>query len=228
MLLPFNPSGGVSLQSLWTQYLQFMHQTLLDLAMCPDCYNTRVPRPIPNPIPTPMASSSRYMQSGPRMMPPGGVLYGPFPRPPLLLKYWSMPAVLFFIAAALIGLNAAALLSPVFFSAWVSVFPSGDTDRILQFHTRHDSQPDHNRRISPVLPRLPSSVSISGVPRSDRKPVHRRRIPCRRNNWRTRSITRDFHPTTVPMELSALFTCSISCTCLRECSLKTGVASHDC
>lgn len=34
-----------------------------------------------------------------------------------------MPAALFFIAAALIGLNAAALLSPVFFAAWVSVFP---------------------------------------------------------------------------------------------------------
>ena len=70
-----------------------------------------------------MASPNPYMPSGPRMMPPGGVLYGPFPHPPFLVKYWWMPAALFFIAAALIGLNAAALLSPVFFSAWVSVFP---------------------------------------------------------------------------------------------------------
>jgi hypothetical protein len=34
-----------------------------------------------------------------------------------------MPAALFFIAAALIGVNAAALLSPVFFSVWASIFP---------------------------------------------------------------------------------------------------------
>jgi hypothetical protein len=57
------------------------------------------------------------------MMPVGGVCCAPFPRPPFLQKYWWTPAVLFFIAAALIGLNAAALLSPVFFSAWASVFP---------------------------------------------------------------------------------------------------------
>ena len=87
--------------------------------MCPDCYNTRIPRPIPTPIlpPTP------YMQSGPRMMPIGGVLCAPFPRRPFLLKYWWVPAALFFVAAALIGINAAALLSPVFFSAWASLFP---------------------------------------------------------------------------------------------------------
>jgi len=34
-----------------------------------------------------------------------------------------VPAALFFVAAALIGINAAALLSPVFFSAWASLFP---------------------------------------------------------------------------------------------------------
>jgi len=54
---------------------------------------------------------------------PTGMACGPFPRPPFLLKYWWMPAALFFIAAALIGVNAAALLSPVFFSAWASIFP---------------------------------------------------------------------------------------------------------
>ena len=31
--------------------------------------------------------------------------------------------MLFFIAATMIGINAAALLSPVFFSAWATVFP---------------------------------------------------------------------------------------------------------
>jgi hypothetical protein len=57
------------------------------------------------------------------MMPSGGVVCGPFPHRPFLLKYWWTPAVLFFVAAALIGLNAAALLSPIFFSAWASIFP---------------------------------------------------------------------------------------------------------
>jgi len=50
-------------------------------------------------------------------------LYGPFPRPPFLVRYWWVPAALFFIAAALIVFNGAALLSPVFFAAWIGIFP---------------------------------------------------------------------------------------------------------
>jgi hypothetical protein len=56
-------------------------------------------------------------------LPSGGVLYGPFLRPPFLVRYWWIPAALFLTAAALIVFNAAALLSPAFFSAWVGLFP---------------------------------------------------------------------------------------------------------
>ncbi len=61
--------------------------------------------------------------SGQFMQPPGGVLYGPFPRAPFLLGNWWIPAILFSVAAALIAVNGIALLSPVFFAAWVGFFP---------------------------------------------------------------------------------------------------------
>jgi hypothetical protein len=61
--------------------------------------------------------------SGAYVLPSGGVLYGPFSRIPFLLKYWWVPAALIGIAGALILFNAVALLSPVFFAAWVGVFP---------------------------------------------------------------------------------------------------------
>lgn len=95
------------------------------------------------------------------------------------------------------------------------LIPLGDPHRILQFHTRHSSQSDYNRRISSVLPRFPSAVGISGVPLGDLKPVHRRRIPCRRNIWSTWSIARDVRSATLPVELSALFTGSILCAYFR-------------
>lgn len=53
----------------------------------------------------------------------GGVWYGPFMRPALLVRYWWVPAALFLSAAVLIVLNGVALLSPAFMSAWVGIFP---------------------------------------------------------------------------------------------------------
>jgi hypothetical protein len=53
----------------------------------------------------------------------GGVWYGPFPRPALVIRYWWVPAGLFLAAAVLIMLNGVALLSPAFLSAWVGIFP---------------------------------------------------------------------------------------------------------
>lgn len=50
-------------------------------------------------------------------------MYGPFPRPPFLVRFWWVPAALFFVAAALIVANGIALLSPVFFAVWVGLFP---------------------------------------------------------------------------------------------------------
>jgi hypothetical protein len=47
--------------------------------------------------------------------------YGPFPKPPLLVRWWWLPGAIVVFAAALIFVNAAALLSPGFFS-WVSVW----------------------------------------------------------------------------------------------------------
>jgi hypothetical protein len=58
-----------------------------------------------------------------RVLPSGGVLYGPYLRPPLLVRFWWLPAALFLVAAMLILINGAALLSPVFFAAWVGIFP---------------------------------------------------------------------------------------------------------
>jgi hypothetical protein len=42
---------------------------------------------------------------------------------PFLVRYWWIPAALFFIAASLIAFNGIALLSPAFFSIWAGVFP---------------------------------------------------------------------------------------------------------
>jgi len=43
--------------------------------------------------------------------------YGPFPKQPLLVRWWWLPAAIVVFAAGLIFLNAAALLSPSF-SLW--------------------------------------------------------------------------------------------------------------
>jgi hypothetical protein len=88
------------------------------LAFCPNCYNMHVPKPI-----APGAVAPGMPPAGPYMQPPGGVVYGPFPRPFFLLGNWWVPIILFSIAAALIAINGVALLSPVFFAIWVGFFP---------------------------------------------------------------------------------------------------------
>ena len=93
-----------------------------DLALCPDCYNRRVPfgapTPTPQAIPAAMPSAMH-----PAMSPaPGGVWYGPFPRP-LFFRHFLFPVALLFIAAGLIVANGIALLSPVFFAIWSGFFP---------------------------------------------------------------------------------------------------------
>ncbi len=53
----------------------------------------------------------------------GGTLYGPYPHPPLLIRFWWIPAMLLLVAAGLIFANAVALLSPAFFATWVNFLP---------------------------------------------------------------------------------------------------------
>jgi hypothetical protein len=53
----------------------------------------------------------------------GGVIYGPFPHIPFLLRAWWIPVVLFFIAAGLIIANGLLLLSPAFYAVWITLFP---------------------------------------------------------------------------------------------------------
>jgi hypothetical protein len=61
-----------------------------------------------------------YAQGG---LPPGGVVYGPYPKPHLFRRFqWGVVALLL-ISAALIFANAGALLWPAFFATWVGFFP---------------------------------------------------------------------------------------------------------
>jgi hypothetical protein len=57
------------------------------------------------------------------MVPPGGTWIGPFPKAPFLIRFWWFPLALLGTAAFLIFLNGVALLSPVFFTAWVAFLP---------------------------------------------------------------------------------------------------------
>lgn len=50
-------------------------------------------------------------------------MYGPFPHPPFLVRFWWTPAALLFVAAILIFANGAALLSPAFFATWAGFVP---------------------------------------------------------------------------------------------------------
>ena len=84
-----------------------------DLALCPDCYRTKVPVQMGTGMPAPGV----YAPAS------GGVWYGPFLRPALLVRYWWVPAALFLTAAVLIIFNGIALLSPAFLSAWAGIFP---------------------------------------------------------------------------------------------------------
>ena len=56
-------------------------------------------------------------------MPPGGVVYGPYPKPHVFRRYSLLSVALLLISAGLIFANAAALLSPAFFLTWISFFP---------------------------------------------------------------------------------------------------------
>jgi len=56
-------------------------------------------------------------------MPPGGVIYGPFPKPHLFRRFQWVVVALLLTSATLIFANAWALLWPAFFAAWVGFFP---------------------------------------------------------------------------------------------------------
>jgi len=57
-------------------------------------------------------------------VPPGGVVYGPYPaKPHVFRRYSLLSVVLLLISASLIFANAAALLWPSFFATWVTFFP---------------------------------------------------------------------------------------------------------
>ena len=62
-----------------------------------------------------------YAQGG---VPPGGVVYGPYPVKPHVFRRYSLLAVLLLlVSAALIFANAGALLWPSFFVTWTMFFP---------------------------------------------------------------------------------------------------------
>jgi len=56
-------------------------------------------------------------------MPPGGVIYGPFPKPHLFRRFSWLVVALLLTASTLIFANAWALLWPAFFATWVGFFP---------------------------------------------------------------------------------------------------------
>lgn len=59
----------------------------------------------------------------PAGVPPGGVVYGPFPHPFSLFRSRLTAVALLLISAILILINAAALLSPGFWALWVGFVP---------------------------------------------------------------------------------------------------------
>jgi hypothetical protein len=56
-------------------------------------------------------------------VPGGGMFYGPYTHPRVLVRFWWIPAALLLIAAGLIFANGVALLSPAFFATWVNFLP---------------------------------------------------------------------------------------------------------
>jgi len=74
----------------------------------------------------PPAAPTLYAQGVPQGLPPGGVVYGPYPaaaKPHVFRRYSALAVVLLLISASLIFANAAALLWPSFFATWVLYFP---------------------------------------------------------------------------------------------------------
>lgn len=74
-------------------------------------------QPAQPPVAPPMAPTL-YAQGG---LPPGGVVYGPFPG--MFRRYSWAVVLLLLTSAALIFANAGALLWPAFFAFWVGWFP---------------------------------------------------------------------------------------------------------
>ena len=56
-------------------------------------------------------------------VPPGGVIYGPFPKPHTFRRFQWLVVALLLTSAALIFANAGALLWPAFFATWAGFFP---------------------------------------------------------------------------------------------------------
>jgi hypothetical protein len=71
-----------------------------------------------NQPPAPIAPTL-YAQGAP----PGGVLYGPYPKPHVYRRYSLLTVLLLLTSAALIFANAGVLLWPAFFFTWVAYFP---------------------------------------------------------------------------------------------------------
>ena len=68
----------------------------------------------------PPVGPTLYAQGG---LPPGGVIYGPYPKSQLFRRFrWGIVALLL-TSAALIFANAWVLLWPAFFATWVGYFP---------------------------------------------------------------------------------------------------------
>jgi hypothetical protein len=75
-----------------------------------------------NQPPAPVAPTL-YAQGVPQGVPPGGVIYGPYPKPHVFRRYSLLSVALLLISAGLIFANAAALLWPAFFLTWIGFFP---------------------------------------------------------------------------------------------------------
>ena len=107
------------------------------MTLCPNCYHA-VPAPIPVAAPVPSSFGSPPVAPSPTPLPVGGFSppvtsapvgaygpgwYGPFPKAPLLVRWWWLPAVFVAIAAGLVIANAIALLSPGFTAFWGAFLP---------------------------------------------------------------------------------------------------------
>lgn len=92
------------------------------LSLCPSCYHSvPVAMPVAPTTSTPVVAPVAAFGTGSVPVAPAPVgtygpgWYGPFPKPPLLARWWWLPAAIVVFAAGLIFVDAAALLSPSFF-----------------------------------------------------------------------------------------------------------------
>ena len=95
-----------------------------ELALCPSCYHmTAMNQPAPQIAPP--VAPTLYAQGGVPQgaMSPGGVIYGPFPKPHLFRRFSWLVVALLLTSSTLIFANAWALLWPAFFATWVGFFP---------------------------------------------------------------------------------------------------------